>query len=104
MVQDGNSTPNVRHIDLKWWFANYHVEMGHVSVHPVRGDKNPVNSITKIVTGASFLAARSYMLGLPPFSAACARVLDTFNRVLFFPRHDAATIIACAWRRHRAAT
>ena len=27
MVKDGNSTPSVRHIDLKWWFANHHVDV-----------------------------------------------------------------------------
>ena len=98
MVQDGNSTPNVRHIDLKWWFAHYHVELGHVSVHPVRGDKNPVNSLTKNVTGTPFLATRSYLLGLPPLSAASAQMLGSFRRVLFSHFHAAATIITQAWR------
>ena len=81
MVQQGNSTPNLRHIDLKWWFANHHVELGHVSVHPVRTDKNAVNALTKCVTGSQFLAARSYMLGLPPFTAASAQLLSSFRRV-----------------------
>ena len=31
MVQHGNASPNLRHVDLKWWFANHHVELGHVA-------------------------------------------------------------------------
>ena len=104
MIQNGNSTPNVRHVDLKWWFAHYHVELGHVSVHPVRGTKNPVNALTKCIAGNEFFASRSYLLGTAAFSAASAAMLASYRRVRFDTRHYAASLLACAWRRHRLST
>ena len=103
MVQDGNSTPNVRHIDIKWWFANTHVDNGNVRVHPVRGNKNPVNGMTKPTTGAQFLAERSYMMGHVPGSANVAHVMAAFSGLMdmsnvFAYRARAATMVARAWR------
>jgi hypothetical protein len=103
MVKDGNSTPSVRHIDLKWWFANHHVDVGNVSIATVRGVKNPVNGMTKLTLGTQFLAERSYLLGLLPEMAASAQLLQSFGRILGSTtlsnaRALAATIISRAWR------
>ena len=105
MVQDGNSTPNLRHVDLKWWFANHHVEVGHVSVHPVRGTKNPVNILTKHVSGAPFHAARAYLLGLSlsALSVAAATTLSSYRRVMYDNRALAASLIARMWRSRPSA-
>ena len=66
MVQNGKAATTVRHVDLKWWFANHHVEQGHVHVGVVDGATNPVNGLTKLTSGAPFVAERAYLLGLEP--------------------------------------
>lgn len=105
MVQDGNATYNVRHIDLKWWFANHHVDQGHVMVRHVRGDKNPVNGLTKPTSGSPFYAERSYLLGVPPPASAvnASRVYAQVTHAMVneSTRHTAASVVARAWRSRR---
>ena len=88
MVQNGKAETNVRHVDLKWWFANYHVEQGHVHVAAVDGSRNPVNGLTKVTTGATFLAERCYLMGHDGASnvtskrpASVAAMVSSFRRV-----------------------
>jgi KUP system potassium uptake protein len=64
MVHNGKAETNVRHVDLKWWFANHHVEQGHVHVAAVNGSSNPSNGLTKVTSGSTFLAERAYLMGL----------------------------------------
>jgi hypothetical protein len=103
MVQDGNATHGVRHIDLRWWFANHHVESGHVFVAPVRGNKNPSNGLTKLTTGTLFLAERAYMLGVPADAHSVLAAVAVFHSVSWAAvgsdaRARAAVHIQRIWR------
>ena len=69
-----------------------------VSVHPVRGDKNPVNSLIKTVSGGPFFATRAYLLGATPASAAAAVYLASYRRILGGKQYHAATVISRSWR------
>ena len=79
MVQNGKAATTVRHVDLKWWFANHHVEQGHVYVGEVNGSTNPVNGLTKLTSGAPFLAERAYLLGHSPAAPAVASMVRVFR-------------------------
>ena len=97
MVQNGKAETGVRHVDLKWWFANHHVEQGHVHVGAVNGTSNPANGLTKATSGAPFLAERSYLMGHDLPGVSSARPTSVAALIASFRRIDSGVDVSAAF-------